>query len=82
MSRYNHYKHLLNNNVAQVNIGWFNNDSVNGTTEVLGSVNQYQAPIEVLIDMTVSTTEIRIFVNQIVEISVSMKNKLTAPSDS
>lgn len=49
-------KYLLNKSVAQVNIGWFNKDSVNGTTEVLGSVSQYQAPIDVLIDIIVSTT--------------------------
>lgn len=46
-----------------MNIGWFNKDSVNGTTEVLGSVNQYQAPIDVLIDIRVSTTKTIIFIN-------------------
>lgn len=42
--------------MAHVNIGWLSRDSVSGTTEVRGSVSQYQAPIEVLMDMTVSTT--------------------------
>lgn len=42
--------------VAQVKIGWFIRDSVRGTIDVFGSVSQYQAPIDVLIDMIVRTT--------------------------
>lgn len=51
--------HLLSTKVAHVKIGWLSRDSVSGTTDVLGSVSQYQAPIDVLIDMTVRTTNKR-----------------------
>lgn len=73
-------KYLLNKSVAQVNIGWFNKDSVNGTTEVLGSVSQYQAPIDVLIDIIVSTT-VSIRLHQFND-CLREKNKLTAPPES
>lgn len=48
--------HLLRMNVAHVKMGWLNKDSVNGTTEVCGSVSQYHAPIDVIIDIIVKTT--------------------------
>lgn len=35
-----------------VKIGWFRRDSVRGTTDVLGSVSQYQAPNAVKVDIT------------------------------
>lgn len=50
------YRYVLKMKVAQVKIGWFSRDSVKGTTDVFGSVSQYQAPIDVLIDMIVKTT--------------------------
>lgn len=48
---------LLNSIVAQLKTGWFISDSCSGTTDVFGSISQYQAPIEVLSDMMVSTTK-------------------------
>lgn len=68
-------KYSLNSNVAQVNMGWFNKDSVSGTTDVLGSVSQYQAPIEVLIDIIVSTTERNTFIR--LEITIEKMETVT-----
>lgn len=52
--------------VAQVKIGWLSSDSVRGTIDVFGSVSQYQAPIDVLIDIIVKTTVTNELVNSCV----------------
>lgn len=43
--------------VANVNTGCISRDSVRGTTEVRGSLNQYQALMAVHKDITAKTTK-------------------------
>lgn len=48
--------HSHNNNAAMTKTKWFISDSASGTTAVFGSVSQYQAPTDVMIDMVASKT--------------------------
>lgn len=43
-------------NVAKAKNGWFQSDSNRGTIDVLGSVNQKNAPMLVNIDITMRST--------------------------
>lgn len=51
-------EHLRKVNAAKTKTKWFISDSGNGTTAVFGSVSQYQAPTDVIIDMVASKTKI------------------------
>lgn len=42
---------------AITNIKWLKSDSVNGTTAVFGSVSQYHAPHDAIIDINANKTE-------------------------
>lgn len=55
--------------VAVVKTGWFQSDSVNGTTDVFGSVSQYQTAVDVTREITTNRTTKNFVKNQFLEIN-------------